>query len=116
STTVLPRTFIGKSRNPSSTIRPSCWSYCSARKTATRDRLGRRSKWYFGRKKGVETEAPAATAALPIRKSRRVRLTDLLQGWLMHARDRARGKQAQVCWCPRCRRDREEQAAHCATK
>ena len=41
--------------------------------------LGRRLKWYFGRKKGAETEAPAPSAVVPMMKSQRVMLKELLQ-------------------------------------
>src|SRR5208283_1904785 len=53
------------------------------------------------------TVAPAARAALPTRKSRRVRLTAPPQMPLTHAADQVRGRPAQACWCPRCLREQE---------
>src|ERR1039458_1931578 len=78
---------------------------------AIRDRWCRRSRWYLGSRKGAVTVAPAARAALPTRKSRRVRLTAPPQMPLTHAADQVRGRPAQACWCPRCLRDQERRQA-----
>src|SRR5664279_2099961 len=83
---------------------------------AIRDRWFRRSRWYLGRRKGAAVVAPAARAALPTRKSRRVRLTAPPQMPLTHAADQVRGRPVQACLCPRCLGDREEQQTSCKEK